>query len=454
MVAKGYAQIKGVDYDDTYSPVVRFTTLCILFTFAARERLDVYHLDVETAFLRGTLEETVYLEQPQGFIQEKQEDHVCLLHKALYGLKQGSRAWNRTVNDLLKKMNMAQSAFDTCVYYYANDRKLIIIALFVDDFLVFTNSIDFYSTLKEGLTKEVPVKDLGIVRKCLGINIHIDKNQGIIELDQTDYIESILQRFSMSECKGSSTPMEPGSQLNASISPINPQESERLRMIPYQNAVGALLYLVQATRPDLAYSVSTVSRFNQNYDDSHWAAVKRIMRYLQTTKNYRLRYNKMAHTKLVAYCDASWAADYQDGRSTTGYIFLLQGGPISWNSRKQSTVALSSTQAEYMALSSATQEALWLRGLTIELTILGPSPVIIHSDNKGVIDLAKNAHFSSRTRHISIKHYFIKQSIDDKLIEVRFVTSFEMLADTLTKATPKGNIEGFSSYVGLLKSTL
>ena len=163
--------------------------------------------------------------------------------------------------------------------------------------------------------------------------------------------------------------MDPSSTLNSCVSPEKAEDKEALHKIPYQNTVGALLYLVQATRPDLTFAVSSVSHFNQCYDTSHWAAVKRIMKYLQGTKTYSLKYSRDSSTSLVEYCDASWAADYKDGKSNTGYIFLLQGGPISWNSHKQATVSLSSSEAEYMALSSATQEAIWLRGFLIKLEI-------------------------------------------------------------------------------------
>ena len=233
--------------------------------------------------------------------------HTC---KALYGLKQESRAWNKTVDEILKAMQMVQSDLDSCVYYFMNQRKMIIASLFVDDFLVFTNSIDFYCTLKTGLSKRIPVKDLGMAQKCLGINVKIDRNQGTIELNQTDYIDSILQRFNMGECKGASTPMEPGSVLNASTYSIKSEETERLQKIPYQNAVGALLYLVQATRPDLTYAVSSVSRYNNAYDESNWVAVKRIMCYLHCTRDYNLKYSRDTSTEAFGYCDASWAADY------------------------------------------------------------------------------------------------------------------------------------------------
>ena len=266
LVAQGFSQIKGINYDETYSPVVRFTSLRLLFAFAAQRDLDIYHLDVETAFLHGEITETIYLQQPEGFVQEGHEEKVCLLKKAIYGLKQSSRNWNLKLDKALKELYLRQSESDACIYSFYSKHKLIIVALFVDDLIVITNSVDFYTILKQGLSNIFKLKELGPIQKCLGINIHKNKERGIIELDQADYIETLLKNFGMSECRSVNTPMD----VNVSITPRSPEQSAfNPTEIPYQNVVGSLLYLVQATRPDLAFAVSTISQFNQYYDESH-----------------------------------------------------------------------------------------------------------------------------------------------------------------------------------------
>ena len=346
-------------------------------------------------------------------------------------------------------MNLIQSEFDLCIYSCYTRNKCIIVALFVDDLIVITNSIDFLKILKDGLQKVCTIKDLGPIRRCLGINVRRDKENGTIELDQANYITSLLNTFGMGECRGTSTPMEVNGSPSSTSSP---QSTFNRSEIPYQNAVGSLLFLVQATRPDLAHAVSYISRFNHSFGESHWNAVKRIFRYLQNTKNLCLRYSKDGESNIIGYYDASWAPDAEDPRSTTGYVFSIQGGAIAWNSRRQATVALSSTEAEYLSLAAATQEALWLNRLAQELLIIPKgTPLVIYCDNKGAIDLSRNSKFSARTRHINVRHHFVKESIGRKEIAVEFVPSTYMFADALTKATGRSKLEEFVKAVGLKK---
>ena len=241
-------------------------------------------------------------------------------------------------------------------------------------------------------------------------------------------------------------------EVSTTLTPATvPTESDTLKRskIPYQNAVGALIYLTQATRPDLAYAVSNDSRFNNCYDTHHWDAVKRIIRYLKKTKDICLQYSRDADQRLTGYSDTSWAADPNDPRSVSGYIFLLQGGAVSWNSKRQKTTALSSTKAEYLALTTASQEAIWLKNFTTELEMQPQRPCLIYTDNKGSIDLCKNARFSHRTKHINVRHDFLKGIVDNYEIEVQHVPADKMTADPLTKATPSPRLLKFIEDVGL-----
>ena len=259
-----------------------------------------------------------------------------------------------------------------------------------------------------------------------------DRSKGIIELNQIDFTVSLRKDYDMLECRSISTPMTTEADLNTTMSPSRPSDPDKLTKIPYQNAVGSLLFSVQAIRPGLAFAVSTISKYNNCYNQTHWAAVKRILRYLQGTKQLGLRYSKQGETQLLGYCDASWATNKEDPRPVSGYVFTLQGSAISWNSRRQQTVAMSSTEAEYLSLSSAVQEMMWLRGITIELEIHSSRPSLIMCDNKGAIDLSSNAKFSTRKKHINVRHYFIKEKIDTAEIEVQFMPSKLMVADPLT----------------------
>ena len=446
LVAKGYSQIQGINYDDTYSPVVRFTSIRVLFAFAARADLEVYHYDIETAFLHGDLDTIVYMFQPEGFISEDTKRKVCLLKKALHGLKQGSRAWNRRIDAIFKaELKFSQSQYDSCVYFCIIDNVLIIIAIFVDDILIFTKYLNVATQIGKKLSEFFPVKNLGLARKFLGLHIYRNKEKGIYQLDQTNYIKSVIRSFKMQDCHPKDTPMQVGSKLSSERSPDAPEKD-----VPYQSAIGSLMYVYQATRPDLGYSISTLSRYNNCYTQVHWTAVKRVLKYLQGTANICLTFSKHTDPSLVGYCDASWAPNPDDPRSVTGYIFTFMGGAVSWNSKRQSTVALSSTQAEYLSLGSASQEALWLRHFALELGLLEKGPIDIYCDNKGAIDLAKNAQFSSRTRHISARHHLIKQYCESKKLKVHHLPSEQMIADALTKATSASKLQEFMESVGLI----
>lgn len=290
------------------------------------------------------------------------------------------------------------------------------------------------------------IKDLGPDKKCLGININRNRSEGIIKLDQEDYIQSLLKNFGMDECRKTSAPMEISGRSSNS-----PEQQIKTSDIPYQSAVGALLFLVQATRPDLAFAVSTISKYNNSYDHTHWSMIKRILRYLQGTKHYRLQYRKDSISNPIGYCDASYATDIDDPWSVTGYTFILAGCAISWNSKRQSTYAQSSTEAEYLSLLSTTQEAMWVRNICLELSIIDSRPITLYCDNEGAIGLGKNAQFSSRTKHISVRHHFIRDQIDKKNIEVIFTPSNEMVANALTKATNTSKLEDFREKIGLMK---
>lgn len=231
------------------------------------------------------------------------------------------------------------------------------------------------------------------------------------------------------------TPLAPGEKLSKSQSPITQEDRAKMNVIPYQEAVGSLLFAAQISRPDISYAVSCVSRFNQNPGQAHWVAVKRILRYLKGTIDWKLQFNgaKINGPEIIGYCDADWASDQDDRRSITGYIFLKNNSPISWNSRKQQTVALSTTEAEYMAMSSATQEALWLRFLSNELS--GKSdPVLLNVDNQGAQNLALNGCYQARTKHIDVRHHFLKEKINMGILCLQHVSTNNMLADSFTKA--------------------
>ena len=430
LVAKECSQQPGVDYEETYAPVVRYTSIRLLMALGAKYDLDIDQMDVTTAFLHPDLDEEIYMELPEGY---KLNGDICQLKKSIYGLKQASRAWNKKLDKLLKDFRFKQSNFDPCVYYKINNGKILIIAVYVDDLIILSNDQKQKRNLKARLMKQLKMKDLGEIHYCLGIRVQRDRTEGTISLDQQKYIENTLARFNMNECNGAATPIDPNVDLfSDDLLPSTTEDREEMQRIPFQEAVGCIMYMAQGTRPDIAHAVGLMSRFNTNHGRVHWTAVKRILRYLSQTRNLKLVYSNV-DDELVGFSDSDWGGDKKDLKSTTGYAFMLSGAAVSWNSKKQPTVAKSTTEAEYMALSMAASEAVWLKGI-YEKLIPGALEVLkIHCDNKGAIDLARNPGYRPRTKHISIQHHFIRDRINAGDIRVEKVASEDMTADCLTK---------------------
>lgn len=444
LVIKGCAQRKGFDYNEVYSPVIRYSSLRYLFSLAVKYDLNIDQMDAVSAFLQGDIEEEIYMCQPPNFKQN--DTQVCLLKKSLYGLKQASRQWNRKLDNSLKGIGLTQSLLDPCIYYNVLNEVITFLAVYVDDLILFTNCTKTRSYIKNELFSNFEIKDLGEPKYCLGLHIHRNLNNGILSIDQQKYIQDMLQKYGMSNCKTVKTPIDPKTKfvVNENVNSISD-------VYPYQEIVGCLLYLSQGTRPDISYAVNTLSRFNANPEMQHWVTLKRIFRYLKFTQDYMLTYKKDSkEASLYGYCDADWAGDEGDRRSCTGYVFIHQGGAISWNSRRQPTIALSTTEAEYMSLSSCTQEAMWLKQMQEEFwPHLSDTPVKIMCDNQSAIKLASAESYRSRSKHIDIRHHFVRDKLQSKKIVVEYIQTNDMVADALTKGTPQTKLEYCSSKMGL-----
>lgn len=293
-------------------------------------------------------------------------------------------------------------------------------------------------------SKMFQMKDMGPARNCIGMNIHQGKD--FIDLYQTNYVLEILHKFRMAECKPAGTPSDTNSKL--SITMVN-EENSLVGKVPYQEAVGSLLYLTQATRPDIAFAVNDLSRFNNNHGEAHWTAVKRIFRYLLGTSDYRLRYSKNNRIEIIAFSDADWASEIDMRRSCTGYLVNMQNAAIIWCSKRQPIVALSSTEAEYIALSSVTCEVIWVKQMLKEIYIDNKKPVTVYCDNQSTIKLAECDAFKPRTKYIDIRYHHIRKEIKENNIFVKFVPSAEMAADALTKPMTKEKLTFCAQHMGL-----
>ncbi|XP_065368828.1 uncharacterized protein LOC135961258 [Calliphora vicina] len=263
------------------------------------------------------------------------------------------------------------------------------------------------------------MKDMGEVSSVLGTKI--TRGNGFIKIDQSRYIWDVLQRFGMAECNPTTTPIDYNQKLSASMSPEDDESKRNMSEVPYMQAIGCLLFAAQITRPDICYAINFLSRFGINPGRPHWEAVKRVMRYLKGTIDKGIVYKKQTEDEIKGFCDADWAGDVDDRKSTTGYVFVYQSGAISWSTRKQKTVALSSTEAEFMSLTAAIQESVWLKRLEAELNPDVNETMLLYCDNKGALQVALNNNYSPRTKHVDIKAKFIRQKIDEKEVALEYL---------------------------------
>ena len=443
LVAKGYAQKFGFDYLETFSPVVRFSSIRALIAFAVQNDMLIHQMDVVTAFLNGDLDEDIYMQQPDGYVQSGSEHLVCKLKKSLYGLKQAPRCWNLAFKKHMESIGFRQTTADPCVYVRHGD-AIAIVAVYVDDLILITKTAAEMEALKSMMITQFKMKDMGRLHYCLGVSIEYDEQQKCVWLHQKQYILDMLKKYGLLEAKTVSTPSDLNVRLQKDDGVSKPVDP-----VHYQSAVGSLLYAATATRPDIAHAVGVVSKFNCKPTESHFTAVKRILRYLKGTVNVALKYQQCQTGMFFGYSDADWANDPDDRHSITGNLFLMSGAAVSWLSKKQTVVALSTSEAEYIALSTATQEVVWIRRLLCDLGAFLDVPTMLLEDNQGAIAIAHNPVDHARTKHIDIRYHFVREAVQKRLVELKYCSSREMVADILTKPLSKEQFERLREAMGM-----
>lgn len=448
LVAKGYAQREGIDFQEVFSPVVKMTTLRVLFALAALFDLELYQMDVKTAFLHGDIDVEIYMKQPEGFVVPGKEKLVCKLKRSLYGLKQGPRQWYKKFDTFMLSLGFKRSHADHCLYTKKDeDGSPIILVLYVDDMLLAGKNKTSLDALKQKLNSVFAMKDLGDAEHILGMRIKRDRKLKLLFLSQEKYIAKVLDRFNMADAKPLGVPLPPHTKLSKADCPQDELALEAMKGIPYASACGSLMYAMVATRPDIAYAVGVVSRYMSNPGKAHWEAVKCILRYLKGTQSMCICYGK-SDFKLQGYCDADMAGDVDTRKSTSGYVFAIAGGAVSWCSRLQKIVALSTTEAEYISATEASKEAIWLGRLAKELGMPASTPVL-GCDSQSAVYLAKNAMFHARTKHIDVRYHFIRQVLEDGLVTLTKINTQNNPADVLTKSLAKAQHAHCIQLVGL-----
>lgn len=431
---KGFKQKQGVDYFEVFAHTGKYKTLRLALSLAAARDMEINQLDVPTAFVRADLEEEVYMEMPEGF---SEPGMVCHLKKSLYGLKQSPRNWYRLLSGyIFDELKWTPTVSDPCLFFkYSARGSLMMLFVFVDDMQGFYESADAdeWATTRRALFDRFETKDLGDSKWMLGMRITRARSAKTIQLTQELYITKALERYGLSESRVERTPMVPnrGSQeddRDGASAPIPP--------LLYQEMLGVVLYAFLSTRPDIGFAVCWLARFAQAPLKRHMTALKHVFRYLSGTRDVGLtfgRETRVGAVQLSAFSDADWASDKTDRKSVTGWIARINGDPISWQSKKQSAVALSTCESELYAECAATQELQWLRGMMKELCVEFETP-ILYGDNQSAIAAATNGVRTERSKHIDIKYHFITDVIESGRQELKWIPTLQQQADILTKA--------------------
>ena len=450
-VARGFEQEYGVNYIETFANTCRPEITRLLFAIATIVGFIINQWDIKLAFVNSPIDVRIYVEQPHGY---KNNSKVCLLNKALYGLKQSARQWQLYLAKILAKYNFYPIQIDQAVYLNKEENTIII--THVDNFLIFSSTQEKIDALYSKISLDLEINNLGLASYFLGVEIIRNLDKGYTFIHQTAFINRLLDKFNKSDIKPKSIPLPIGLKLIKNDELASAKDIKK-----YQQEIGSLIYLTTYTRPNIAQAVNLCARFMSNPSYNHFKALDNIWGYLNNFKDLGLLYkNQPGSAKpinFIGYSDSDWGGDYVNRKSTTGWLFIANNTIIAWNSKLQKTVALSSCEAEYMALKETTKQSLYFRSIIRQIPIIEDNLNMaksnqIYTDSNSAIELAKNPVFHSRTKHIDIQYHFIREHISNKNINLIFCPTNEQLADSLTKIIDKVKFSNFIKSIGLVSS--
>lgn len=456
LVARGFAQRQGIDYEEVFAPTVDFSSVRILLTIAAREDLEVQQADVKTAYLNASLREEIFMLQPRGLEEPGKADHVCLLQKSLYGLKQAGRECHNKLSHDLGVEGFEKLRTESCIF--RKDQCLV--AIYVDDMLI-VGSHEDVETTKEALSKLYDIKHLGAARDFLGIRIERDRERREIYLSQEDYIEKLTYTYGLKGCRPLSTP--------ASIEPSMKENSMEMTTKPFQELTGSLLYLSTRTRPDISFAVGMIARKMSNYRLGDFEKARRILRYLAGPREKVMKLGGVSKTdtngggssgdvekgqiryQVTGYSDASWAS-HEDSRSTSGSVIMIEGSPVAYRSWKQRSVAQSTAEAEYQALGDMLTTHRWVQEFIVETVRAVSVPSVAYTDNMSCLRWATTED-SRMSRHVSVKLQYARERCTSEEVALTYLGTDKMIADLLTKPLTKERTNILRSGLGVVDRT-
>ena len=413
--------------------------------------LELWQIDFESAYLNGKMKEEVYMRQPEGFVAEGKEDHVCRLLRSLYGTMQAGHTWWHELDTTYTELGYVRSRVDESVRSRRAGDELTIISTYTDDVTGASTTGDGAARAKGELKDKYKLKDGGELNYMLGIKVERDRAEGTISISQSAYIARVLRRFRYEACVPASTPLPPGTKLSDLNSPENEAEKSEMAKLPFRELLGSLMYLYIGTRPDLSFAIQYLSRYQANPGRAHWNAALHVLRYLKGTIDMKITYSANGPLTPMGYADSDLGGCVDTGRSTSGYVFIASGGPVCWSSKRQQRVSTSTTEAEYKALCHAGQTALWIENFFSEVGINIDRPLVICTDNKGAFDISKHATQHGKTRHLKLDSFWLREVVQEGELVIKLVPSKENLADIFTKVVPRDQFIQAREMLGVFR---
>jgi hypothetical protein len=442
LVAQGFRQRKGETYDEVFSPVVNFSLIRLFFVLLV-SFLGWSHcqLDVKNAYLYAKLDDSVYMKQPQGFVNNNHPDYVCHLKKAIYGLKQSGRQWYYELNEVLETLNFHRLIWTNCVYTVNSN---VLLLLYVDDIVVFGRSQSDIDFAIEKIKGKFDITILGQTRKLLGIEFVMYNNNLCIH--QSNYIQKVYDMFKNFKIPISSLPIAKSTILTKLDSPSNNIDIDEMSKYPYRSLLGCLAFIAGRTRPDISFAVNILSQFQENPGLTHWNCLLKLLGYVKLTQNYKLNLSNVKDFHINCFSDSDFAANRDDRVSMGGIMLYLDESPIIWRTFKHKCVSLSTMESEYITLSEAAKEVIWIKRILGEIHELGIIPKEVsefnlYCDNLAAIDFSNSQVENSRTKHIHVRYHFIRNLVQEKAFKLKYVNTKNNPADNLTKPLPKEGVQ-------------